>query len=355
MLPLLFADPLFGWAGHTPEVRVLEVVYFWILCYRTPAMLVSTAFSSFYSGQGKTWVVMLVDMGSVVAQHLPGLGLDFRARRVSRRGHGRRCLGHLRGDRRPRSSCIWCCWHCPVIAAFSGRWTGPSTPLCSAACWRSADRPACRCCWRSPALRFSCSWWAAWGSNELAATNLAFNVSSLAFMPVFGLSTAVSILVGQHLGRNDPDLAARGTWTSLWLATGYMLGVSAMYVFVPDLFLFGFFTGEPTRERRRRSAVDCRRAAAVCGGVQLVRCPEPGLCERHQRRRRHAVCLSARASGWPIVLAVGTWIALRLEAGLHGCWGLVTAWIWILGMVYLARFLRGPLACDAGHRNGTRA
>ena len=82
------------------------------------------------------------------------------------------------------------------------------------------------------------------GLKELAATNLAFNVSSLAFMPVFGLSTAVSILVGQQLGHNDPDLAARGTWTCLGLAPCYMAAVSTLYVILPDLFLFGFFPGD---------------------------------------------------------------------------------------------------------------
>ena len=103
------------------------------------------------------------------------------------------------------------------------------------------------------------------GVDELAATNLAFNVSSVAFMPVFGLSTAVSILVGQYLGRNDPDLAARGTWTSLWLASGYMFVVSAMYLLIPDLFLFGFFTGEPTQsgEKVRSIAIVLLRYVAA--------------------------------------------------------------------------------------------
>ena len=71
------------------------------------------------------------------------------------------------------------------------------------------------------------------GENELTATNLAFNISSLAFMPVFGLSTAVAIMVGQQLGRNQPNLAARATWTSAWLATLYMSLVSSLYEPLP--------------------------------------------------------------------------------------------------------------------------
>ena len=29
------------------------------------------------------------------------------------------------------------------------------------------------------------------------------------------------------------------------------------------------------------------------------------------------------------------------NAGLHGCWMLITAWVWALGTIYLARFLAG--------------
>jgi multidrug resistance protein, MATE family len=65
MLPMVFADSIFEWAGHADRVRAEEVVYFRILCLGTASMLVSHAFSTFYSGQGKTWVVMLIDIGSV--------------------------------------------------------------------------------------------------------------------------------------------------------------------------------------------------------------------------------------------------------------------------------------------------
>ena len=47
------------------------------------------------------------------------------------------------------------------------------------------------------------------GRNELAATNLAFNVNTIAFMPMIGIGITVSVLVGQALGRNDPRARAR--------------------------------------------------------------------------------------------------------------------------------------------------
>ena len=45
------------------------------------------------------------------------------------------------------------------------------------------------------------------GPVPLAATTLAFNINSLAFMPLIGCGIAVSTMVGQRLGRDDPQAA----------------------------------------------------------------------------------------------------------------------------------------------------
>jgi len=178
------------------------------------------------------------------------------------------------------------------------------------------------------------------GIQELAATNLAFNVSSLAFMPVWGLACAVSILVGQQLGRNDPRLAARGTWTSLWLATVYMAGVSALYVLVPDLFLFGFFSDETggRNDEIRSIAVVLLRYVAAYNLFDALNMVFVSAIKGAGDTRFVFVTSLFMA----ILLAIGTWVALEyFHAGLHGCWTLVTLWIWLLGVVYCLRFLQG--------------
>ena len=87
-----------------------------------------------------------------------------------------------------------------------------------------------------------------------AGTMLAFNVNSVAWVPMMGMGLAVSTLVGQQLGGNRPDLAARATWTALVLAMLYMCTMSLFYVTVPDWFLMGHAAGmaperfEPLRD-----------------------------------------------------------------------------------------------------------
>jgi MATE family multidrug resistance protein len=63
MFGLFFlAGPLFKLGGHPPEVQVLEVTYFRILCLGSGVLIVATALSCFYSGRGKTRPVMIINM-----------------------------------------------------------------------------------------------------------------------------------------------------------------------------------------------------------------------------------------------------------------------------------------------------
>ena len=78
------------------------------------------------------------------------------------------------------------------------------------------------------------------GAHELAATNLAFNINSLAFMPLIGCGIAVSTMVGQRLGREAPEEAEHCTWTGVHFALLYMGCMSLGYLLIPDVFLSPF-------------------------------------------------------------------------------------------------------------------
>ena len=74
----------------------------------------------------------------------------------------------------------------------------------------------------------------------LTATAMAFQINTLAFMPMTGFSTAVSTMVGQTLGANRPALAVKSTWSATYLTFGYMLAVALGYWLVPGLFMYPF-------------------------------------------------------------------------------------------------------------------
>jgi MATE family multidrug resistance protein len=78
------------------------------------------------------------------------------------------------------------------------------------------------------------------GTASLAATNIAFNINTLAFMPMIGFAMGVSILVGQYIGEGKPDLAERSVYSCFAITFVYMAAVASLYVLVPELFLRPF-------------------------------------------------------------------------------------------------------------------
>jgi MATE family multidrug resistance protein len=63
----------------------------------------------------------------------------------------------------------------------------------------------------------------AFGKEALAASNIAFSLNSLVFLPMLGMNIALSSLVGQCMGRGNPQEAERVTVNTLHLAFAYML------------------------------------------------------------------------------------------------------------------------------------
>jgi len=75
------------------------------------------------------------------------------------------------------------------------------------------------------------------GKVELAATNIAFNINTIAFMPMLGFGTAVTILVGQYLGRNKPEVAARSVRRVFVITIAYMSLIAFTYIFFPGVYV----------------------------------------------------------------------------------------------------------------------
>ncbi len=63
----MFFQEIFDLIGHDPAVRENEIVFFRILCFGSFPAIASSAFSGFFSGLGKTWPVMWVNIvGTIV-------------------------------------------------------------------------------------------------------------------------------------------------------------------------------------------------------------------------------------------------------------------------------------------------
>jgi multidrug resistance protein, MATE family len=82
------------------------------------------------------------------------------------------------------------------------------------------------------------------GREALAASNIAFSINTLAFMPMVGMGIAVSVLVGQNIGKNNVPDADKVTFSGYHIAVLYMGLVAVLYLFFPGIFLNPFLHNE---------------------------------------------------------------------------------------------------------------
>ena len=178
------------------------------------------------------------------------------------------------------------------------------------------------------------------GKVAMAATTLAFNFNALAFVPMLGLGMALSTLVGQQLGHNHPDLAARATRTSLSMALGYMGVMAMIYVLFPDVLLMGHAANTPPAdfiELRNTTVVLLRFVAAYC--VFDAMCVVFTGTLKGAGDTRFIMVVSLLLTPVPVAAA---WIGIHFYGlGLQWCWSVITAWICTSGVIYLTRYLQG--------------
>jgi MATE family multidrug resistance protein len=182
-----------------------------------------------------------------------------------------------------------------------------------------------------------------YGAVHTTAGYIALQWMHMSFMPAVGLSVAVTAMVGRCMGAGRPDLAARRTWLGLSVTFTYM-GVCALLfvllrepmirLFVPDgmdpgtladLVRIGGLVMIAAAAFQVFDAVGITLAGALRGAGDTV---WPGVV---------TVILS-----WSCI--VGGGVAMnKWFPGLEslGPWSAASAYIILLGLAFLARFLGG--------------
>jgi len=82
------------------------------------------------------------------------------------------------------------------------------------------------------------------GTGALAANNYMFRFLMVSFMPCFGLSAAVTALVGRYVGAGRNDIAAQRAHLGFKVASLYMFGCGLLYFFAREP-LIHLFTRDP--------------------------------------------------------------------------------------------------------------
>ncbi len=336
ILPLI--DQLLLTVGHSAPVRQLEMTYLTILMWGAPAMLVAAPITGYFSGTRRTAVVMVVDAASTLLNAV----LDY----LWIFGKGGFAAGGIAGAAWATVAALLVRTAIYLIllllkrehAQYGTRQIRADVRLLSRL-WYFGVPNGLQLFIEVLAFTAFVLFVGTLGTEPLAATNVALNISSFAFMPVYGIGQAATVLVGQYLGRNRTRYAARSAWSALTLAMLYMIAISALYVLVPDWFLFGYFLQEVEQSQSLRMM--CVLLLRFVAAYNLFDAMNIVFSYAIKGAGDTHFVFAVTSVMAMFLVIVSAWLVYHVEAGIYECWWLLTIWTCLLGLIYAGRFLSG--------------
>ncbi|HSO08349.1 MAG TPA: MATE family efflux transporter, partial [Desulfoprunum sp.] len=239
-LSLFAAGPLFRLAGHSPEVQVLERIYFDILCRGAVLHVAVATLSTFFAGRGMTRPVMLSALLGMVVNIPLDYALIFGRWGLPEMGIAGAAIATV------------CAWevsflllslliftpeHDRRFAVLSNRGFSPEI---FSRLMRFGIPGSLQFSIDILAFTFFILLVGRIGTIELAATNIVLSINALAFMPSMGVSQGVSVLVGQALGARQPQQAKAVVWSGIHLLLVYIAIVDLLFILFPQAILAPF-------------------------------------------------------------------------------------------------------------------
>jgi multidrug resistance protein, MATE family len=338
-----FAPQIFALTGHGEKLISLETQYFRSLLPCAVPMAITAAVSGFFSGRGDTWVVLGINaLGTVVNAILDYLFIAGR--------HGCPELGI--------SGAGW--------ATAIGSWASAIMALALFLRPRFEREYATRSGWKLETelfqrlLKFGFPAGLQWALEALAftfftvfvgqlgeaaanATSLTFTLNMFAFLPMMGVGQAVSILVGQRLGEDKPDLAERSTHTAAKWAVGYMIFIAGLYLAIPEMLVSGFepaagseqATGWPAVVAIVPTLLMCVAAYSLLDALNLTY----SFALRGAGDTKFVTWLTF-ALAWPLMVGP-TFAAVNAGGTVYWCWVFATLYIGVIAVCFFLRFRTG--------------
>lgn len=178
---------------------------------------------------------------------------------------------------------------------------------------------------------------------SLAAASMAFQINSLAFMPMIGFNIAVSTLVGRFLGKNDPELAQKSTWSAASITLCYMSIIAVGYWFFPEVFLFPFALQADPAEYASIKPMVVRLLCfvAVYSLFDTGNLIFSGALKGAGDTR--FVMFVSVSLNW-LLMVIPCYLFIKFVKGINSlylAWGALSVYVCVLSIVFLFRFLSG--------------
>ena len=338
---LYLAEPIFRFVGHEPLVQHYEVIYFQVICLAAGPQVASAVIAGFFSGRGETWPVMWVNVLGIVVNLILDYALIFGHWGFPEMGIKGAALATL------FANCLNAVVFFVLIShtslrqryhTLSGWALNPSLLM---RLLRFGTPNGVQFFLEHIGFSLFILLVGRLGTTALAATVVAYNINSLAIAPMFGCGVAVSVLVGQYIGRDRPDLAEKSVYSGFHVTFVYMALVASSYLLAPEIFIKPFAVQSNPAEFAPLKAMilDLLKIGAVYVIFETMNVVfSAGIKGAGDTRfvMNATIILSI------LILVVTTYVFLIVfNRGIIAAWSIAAAFAVSMGLVFFVRFRRG--------------
>lgn len=175
------------------------------------------------------------------------------------------------------------------------------------------------------------------GSEPLAAHQIAVQSASISFMIPLGIGLAASIRVGNAIGRGSRSDAAEAGYAGMLIALTYAVGAGLVFWFLPETVLSLYFdVKDPQNAQTAAIAVSFLRVAAtfqLFDAIQVV-----ASCSLRGLKDTRAAMFLSLLSYWVVGLAACCVLTYAYQLGPIGFWYGAAVALGTAAIVLTARF-----------------
>jgi len=172
------------------------------------------------------------------------------------------------------------------------------------------------------------------GALPVAGHQVAMNYTGLVFMVPLGLSGAITVRVGNAIGRGDPEGARRAGLVGIGMAVVFALFSATIIVLFPEQIV-RLYTADPEVIALGASLLLFGAIFQLSDGVQVA----AAGALRGMKDTRIPMVYSVLAY-WMIGMSVGWWLTFRAGWGPAGMWVGILSGLSVAAVLLTARYLR---------------
>jgi len=336
-----FADEIFNLIGHPEKVIQNEIIYFRIICFSAFPVIAASALAGFFSGRSRPWAIMWIHSITTVINIVLDYTLIFGNFGFPAMGIKGAAIATVIATCFPFVTLLILFCLPKHESKFKSLSNWKFNPKLFARIIRFGFPNGFQFFLDIAGFSIFVFMIGRLGIIELAASNIALNINNLIFLPMIGLGIAVSVSVGQYIGKNDPLTAQRSTYSGFIITFIYMIPAALSFVLLPEIYISLFSSNSNSDELIKISEITTilLKFVAIYSIFDVFNIIFSASIKGAGDTKFVMIFILTTAL---IILVIPVFFVIFIwNLGIFFAWGILTFYIFILGLGFYLRFKTG--------------